>query len=154
MELTPLVGYCASSLVVGAASGLVPAVNTEAYLLLVAAIAPPETLPPLLVCVTVGHMAAKALLYATGSGAARLRLAPARAAGLARLGGGLARMRAGGSAVVFASAVLGVPPFYLTSVAAGSLHFPLARFLLLGGSGRLLRFAAIIALPRLLGGMP
>lgn len=152
MELTPLVGYCGSALVVGAASGLVPAVNTEAYLLLAAAIAPPEALAPLLVCVTVGHMAAKALLYATGSGAARLRLA--HTGGLARLGGGLARVRAGGSAVVFASAVFGVPPFYLTSVAAGSLRFPLARFLLLGGSGRLLRFAAIIALPRLLGGMP
>lgn len=154
MELTPLVGYCGSALVVGAASGLVPAVNTEAYLLLVAAIAPPETLPPLLVCVTVGHMAAKALLYATGSGAARLRLAPDGAGRLTRLGGALGRMRASGSAVVFASAVFGVPPFYLTSVAAGSLRFPLGRFLLLGGSGRLLRFAAIVALPRLLGAIP
>jgi hypothetical protein len=71
MELTPLVGYCGGALVVGPASGLVPAVNTEACLLL-AAIAPREALWPLLVRVTVGHMAAKILPYATGSGAARL----------------------------------------------------------------------------------
>jgi membrane protein YqaA with SNARE-associated domain len=154
MEVTALVGYCGSALVVGAASGLVPAVNTEAYLLLVAAMAPAEALPPLLVCVTLGHMAAKALLYATGSGAARLRLAAARAGHVTGLGGGLRRLRAGGSAVVLASAVFGVPPFYLTSVAAGSLRFPLGRFLLLGGSGRLLRFSVIVALPRLLGGTP
>ena len=37
------------------------------------------------------------------------------------------------------------------SIAAGSLRYSLARFLLVGGSGRLLRFAAIVALPGLLG---
>jgi membrane protein YqaA with SNARE-associated domain len=53
--------------------------------------------------------------------------------------------------VVFSSALTGVPPFYVVSVAASSLRLSLARFLLVGGSGRLLRFAAIVALPGLLG---
>jgi membrane protein YqaA with SNARE-associated domain len=55
------------------------------------------------------------------------------------------------AAVIFTSAVSGLPPFYLVSVAAGALRVSLARFLILGASGRFLRFASVVALPRLIG---
>jgi membrane protein DedA with SNARE-associated domain len=42
----------------------------------------------------------------------------------------------------------------LVSLAAGSLRYSLARFVLVGGSGRLLRFAALVFASRLLGVMP
>jgi membrane protein YqaA with SNARE-associated domain len=96
-------------------------------------------------------MVAKGLLYGVGSGAMSARPLRARQAGVTALTQRLSTLRVSTAAVVFASAVTGVPPFYLVSVAAGSLRYSLARFLLVGGSGRLLRFAAVVALPRLLG---
>jgi membrane protein DedA with SNARE-associated domain len=55
---------------------------------------------------------------------------------------------------VFASATAGWPPFYLVSLAAGSLRYSLARFVLVGGSGRLIRFAVLVAVSRFLGVVP
>jgi membrane protein YqaA with SNARE-associated domain len=151
MELAALLGYCGGSFGVGLVSGLVPAVNTEAYLLMVAALAPRPALVPVVVCVTAGQMLAKGLLYLAGSGALSSRFLARRTGRLAALRQRLERAEAGASAVVFSSAVTGIPPFYVVSLAAGSLRFSLARFLLVGGSGRLLRFATIVALPGLLG---
>jgi membrane protein YqaA with SNARE-associated domain len=151
MELAALVGYSVSSLAVGLASGLLPVLNTEAYLLGLAALAPRDALPAAVLCVTAGQMVAKGLLYGVGSGAMSARPLRARQAGVTALTQRLSTLRVSTAALVFASAVTGVPPFYLVSLAAGSLRYSLARFLLVGGSGRLLRFAALVALPRLLG---
>ena len=151
MEPTRLVGYCGGSFAVGLVSGLVPVVNTEAYLLMIVALAPHGVAVPAVVFVTLGQMLAKALLYLAGTGALRSRFVSARRERLAGLERRLATMQAGPSAVLFSSALTGIPPFYLVSIAAGSLRYSLARFLLVGGSGRLLRFAAIVALPGLLG---
>jgi membrane protein YqaA with SNARE-associated domain len=151
MELAALVGYSVSSLAMGLASGLLPVLNTEAYLLALVALAPRDALPAAVLSVTAGQMAAKGLLYGVGSGATSSRIFRAREARVAALTQRLSTLRVSTAAVVFASAVTGVPPFYLVSVAAGSLRYSLARFLLVGGSGRLLRFAAVVALPRLLG---
>jgi membrane protein YqaA with SNARE-associated domain len=151
MELAALVGYSVSSLAVGLASGLLPVLNTEAYLLALVALAPRDALPAAVLSVTAGQMAAKGLLYGVGSGAMSARPFRARQARVAALTQRLSTLRVSTAALVFASAVTGVPPFYLVSLAAGSLRYSLARFLLVGGSGRLLRFAALVALPRLLG---
>jgi membrane protein YqaA with SNARE-associated domain len=151
MELTRVIGYCGGSFAVGLVSGLVPALNTEAYLLMIVALAPRGVVVPAVVFVTLGQMLAKALLYLAGSGALGSRFLSARGERLAGLERRLASMRTGAAAVLFSSALTGIPPFYLVSVAAGSLRYSLARFLLVGGSGRLLRFAAIVALPGLLG---
>jgi len=154
MDLASVVGLFGGSVAVGAVSGLVPLLNTEAYLLGVAALAPRETLLPVVVLTTIGQMASKSLLYLAGSGAMSPRLLGRRASGLDTMCSRLAQARAGLAAVVFASATTGVPPFYLVSVAAGSLRFSLARFLVVGAGGRLIRFGAIVALPRLLGATP
>lgn len=154
MDLTLTLGFSGGSLVVGVVSGLVPVVNTEAYLLALAALAPRDALLPAVALTTLGQMVAKWLLYLAGSGAVGPRLLGNRAARLGALKKRLERAPTGASAVVFASAVTGLPPFYLVSLAAGSLRFSLARFLLVGGSGRLLRFAAVVAVPRLLGVAP
>jgi membrane protein YqaA with SNARE-associated domain len=151
MELAALLGFCGGSFGMGLVSGLVPAVNTEAYLLMVAGLAPRQALVPVVVFVTAGQMLAKGLLYLAGSGAVTSRFLARRVGNLDTLRQRLERARTGASAVVFSSAVTGIPPFYVVSLAAGSLRFSLARFLLVGGSGRLIRFATIVALPGLLG---
>jgi membrane protein YqaA with SNARE-associated domain len=151
MQLTRLLGYCGGSFAIGLVSGLVPVVNTEAYLLMIAALAPHGAVAPAVVFVTAGQMVAKGLLYMAGSGAVSSRFLTAREGRLAGMRKRLERMQASASAVVFSSAVIGIPPFYLVSVAAGSLRWSLPHFLLVGASGRLVRFAAIVALPGLLG---
>ena len=154
MELATALGFLAGSLVVGLVSGLVPVINTEAYLLAVAAFAPSDRLLPVVVLTTLGQMIAKSLLYLAGSGAMSSRFLGARAARLAEVKNRLEEAPTGVAALVFASASAGWPPFYLVSLAAGSLRYSLARFLLVGGSGRLIRFAALVAVARFLGVVP
>jgi membrane protein YqaA with SNARE-associated domain len=49
--------------------------------------------------------------------------------------------------VVFVSSLVGFPPFYLVSVAAGALEMAFGPFLALGSVGRLLHFGVIAWLP-------
>jgi len=129
-------------------SGFVPLVNAEACILSTALLVPAA--PPLAVALaaTLGQMSAKALLYLAGRGVLRLPLAR-RAAGLERAASSLHGRR--GHALVFASAVTGLPPFYVISLAAGLIGVRLTTFLLLGSGGRFLRFAALAVAPQLFG---
>jgi len=150
MDLAGLAGYCGGSFAFGFVSGLVPAANTEAYLLAIAALAPREVLPAAVVAVTGGQMLAKACIYLAGQGACSGRRLGRHAHKLVALGGRLAGAQAQASSLVFSSALVGIPPFYAVSLAAGSLRYPLKRFLLVGASGRLIRFAAVVVVPHLL----
>jgi membrane protein YqaA with SNARE-associated domain len=150
MDALGLVGYGGGSFGVGFVSGLLPAVNTEAYLLTVASLAPREVVPFAVVFVTAGQMAAKACVYLAGRGALSGWLVRAQGARLTALRDRFAGMQGRASTLLFSSAVFGVPPFYVMSLAAGSLRYSLSRFLLVGAGGRLIRFAAVVALPPLL----
>jgi membrane protein YqaA with SNARE-associated domain len=127
-------------------SGLLPFVNIEAYLVGAAALLPGA--PPLAVVVpaALGQMAAKGVLFLGGRGLVSLpsRVRDRALAASARLGAGRP------PALVFTSALTGVPPFYVVSVAAGLLGLRPGPFLLAGFAGRLLRFGAVFALPCLL----
>jgi membrane protein YqaA with SNARE-associated domain len=57
-----------------------------------------------------------------------------------------------GGALVFASASVGLPPFYIMSVAAGAARMNLAWFIVLGSLGRLIRFGVIVAVPQFVKG--
>jgi len=126
-------------------SGFLPFVNIEAYLVGAAALLPGA--PPLVVvsAAALGQMAAKTLLFLGGRGIVSLpsRLRERALAASARLG------TRRPPALVFTSALTGLPPFYVVSVAAGLLGFRTGPFLLAGFAGRLLRFGAVFALPGL-----
>ena len=135
------------TLAVAAAGGLLPFINVEAWLLGVSAVCPGAALVPVVLAASVGQVAAKILLYRAG-GEARgwgARRSTRLAGAVQRLGGAASH----GTAVVFASALTGVPPFYLVSVAAGVVRFRFARFLALALVGRVLRFTAVFLIPRL-----
>ena len=136
-------------------SAVVPLVNAELYLLAASAMAPPELVIPLIVAAATGQMAGKSLMYLAGVGAlqlpsARLRRVVARVeeryrgakAGGATLGGG----------IILLSAVAGLPPFYVVSIACGLLRIPFLQFLTLGMLGRLVRFTVIVLAPQMLKG--
>jgi membrane protein YqaA with SNARE-associated domain len=135
---------------VGLVSGLVPFVNAEAYLVSVSAFAPAATLGAVVVAATLGQMTAKCLLFLTGRGLVHLPIRRREASGLARVKGFLEGGAGRAAALVFVSALCGIPPFYLVTLAAGALGFPLGRFCALGTLGRVLRFAAVFYVTRAL----
>lgn len=127
-------------------SGLLPFLNVEAYLLSVSALMPDAPLVPVVLAASAGQMTAKGLLYLSA------RALPAGKGGgaIQRLAERLARGNGQATALVFVSAVAGLPPFYAVSLAAGLLRFRLDYFMAAGVIGRLLRFAAVFVLPRLI----
>lgn len=127
--------------------GVVPFLNVEAYLLSLSALSPQTAVAPVALAAAMGQMAAKSLLYLTGRGLLRLPLGGKRD----RIGEAAARLsnaECGAMSLVLVSAITGIPPFYAVSVAAGFLRLRFGRFLALGCCGRLLRFAAVLILPR------
>ena len=55
-----------------------------------------------------------------------------------------------GTGVILLSAGVGLPPFYVVSIACGLLRIPFMQFFVLGLIGRLARFGVIVLAPQLL----
>lgn len=129
-------------------SAVVPVVNIEVYLLGASALAPPAFVVPLVVAASGGQVLGKIVLYYVGTGALKL---PGKRWQMAmeKVNGFMEQHPRMGGTLVFASASVGLPPFYVMSVAAGAAQMNLAWFLALGFVGRLLRFAVIVAVPQL-----
>ena len=140
---------CLSTLVGCLLGSFVPVINTEIIVLTAAASAPAHLLLPLILIASSAQMVAKCALYFAGSGLMRMprgRLTRKVEAALLQ-----AQSRRGASsAVLFASASTGFPPFYVMSVASGALHIGFKRFVILGFIGRTLRFTALVMVPYLI----
>lgn len=101
----------------------------------------------LVLVATVGQMTGKCALYWTGRGVLRWPRAQQRLEEWSRKWNG---RRRSGTAVLFLSAVSGVPPFYPVSVLAGSMRISFPRFVAVGLCGRLLHYAVVVFGVRLL----
>jgi membrane protein YqaA with SNARE-associated domain len=137
-------GYCV-------ASAVIPIFHAEAYLVAASLLVPPELLWPLVIASATGQMVGKTGMYFGGRGVLlipgermqrRIQEATARYREKGKVGGLL----------VFVSSTTGFPPFYIISIAAGMLKFPLVPFVIFGLAGRLIRFAVAVFLPQLLKG--
>jgi membrane protein YqaA with SNARE-associated domain len=148
MSPDPGWGVVAGTFLFSLASGIIPVLNVEAYLLSVSALAPGATLTPVVAAAAAGQMAAKSLLYLSGRGLLRLPVRRAREQ-VERMAARLASYRGGSSMLVLVSSVTGIPPFYGVSVAAGALRLRFLAFFAMGSAGRLVRFAVVFVLPRL-----
>jgi membrane protein YqaA with SNARE-associated domain len=127
------------------ASGFIPVLNAEVFLVGIAAIAPRESLPAVAALAAAGQMFAKAGMYLGGRGVVRLPRGK-RHEDIARWQERVARWRSK-DLLVFVSASVGLPPLFVLAVLAGTLRFPFVRFLVAGFLGRLLRFAVVVAVP-------
>jgi membrane protein YqaA with SNARE-associated domain len=127
-------------------SGLVPFVNAEAGLISYSLLASGPNALLVVLAATLGQMTAKTLIFLSGRGVLRLPWQRGRA----NLDAVAAKIGRGRSLFLFLSASLGLPPFYVVSLAAGVLKVPLGVFLATGLSGRFLRFAFVFYLPRAL----
>lgn len=133
-------------------SAVVPFVNAELYLLAAAAVASSRLVPALVVAAALGQMLGKSFMYYAGRGALRLpseRLRRMVATVERRYRQEGAAGAAIGGTVILASASLGLPPFYVVSIACGVLRIPFAQFFVLGLLGRLVRFGVVVLGPQL-----
>ena len=142
-------GLFVSTFLVCFASGFVPLVNAEVYLVSISAASPPAMVTSLIVASTLGQMASKIVVYFAGRGVLKLPLSPHYERKLAEVRERMEKHRAREGVLIFTSAVAGIPPFYVVSIIAGLLKFDVVRFFSLGCVGRLIRFAALVAFPQL-----
>jgi membrane protein YqaA with SNARE-associated domain len=122
--------------------GVVPVVNAEAMVVVATLATSAAAVPVVAAVATVGQMIAKVGLYVAA------RWAPSRLPQRARVAlqrGSEAIERRPGAVhgVILLSAVLGLPPFYGVSLAAGALRTSLQSFIVLGALGRGVRFGAL-----------
>lgn len=135
-------------------SAVIPIINIEIYLLGASALAPREFALPLVLAGTIGQVLGKIALYYVGTGALKLpgkRLKTALERAQERV---KQNPRLGG-ALLFASASVGLPPFYLMTIVAGAARMNLLAFIVLGFLGRMIRFGVIVMAPHVVkGGWP
>lgn len=136
------IAVLSSAFVASVASGVVPFVNAE-VVVVAAAVAVPASQQWLVVTVcSLGQMIAKAGLYALARWLPR-RL-PARAVRhLERASEKTARLQQAGWPLILVSAFVGLPPFYVISLAAGMVRVNFAAFVTFGFVGRWARFAVL-----------
>lgn len=126
-------------------SAFVPVVNAEALLVGIAVASPAAALPAA-VLGTIGQVAGKLVLYFVGRGAVHLPQGRLRSR-VDRASAGLSKHQGGGSVMLFVSAASGLPPFFVTSIAAGVARLSVRRFLVAALAGRMLRFGTLVLLP-------
>jgi len=123
------------------ASGAIPFINAEA-IVLAAVLASPADAYAFAAASTLGQMLAKVVLY----GLARWlpdRLPERAKKRLDEASERVKNARQGGSTLVFVSALTGLPPFYLVSLAAGVIKMSLVGMVVAGTLGRLIRFVIL-----------
>ena len=140
----------ASTLGVCFLSALVPVVNAEAYLGGVGIVVAGVGVWAVSAAAALGQTAGKVIWYFLGRSSLQwgwVRRRTESAAWQARFATWQRRTRGSPlvvSALVFVSAVVGLPPLAVISVLAGQLAMPLAFFVSACFAGRLLRFAAVL----------
>jgi len=134
-------------------SAVIPWVNAEVLMLAAVPLAGSRVeLATLVALVTVGQMTGKSVAYWLSRTTTRprtLRFQNAIDAWRTRV----ERYPHSALGMVFISATLGVPPFYIVAITAGALQVAFARFLVVGTIGRLVHFALVALAPQLIGGV-
>lgn len=141
------VGIYLASFVIAMISGVFPLVNAEVYLVGIT-IASRVSWPSLIVLgviIACGQMVTHSLLFQASRGVAKAG-GKRRAKLEARIERARARVARWGNkrvALLVSSAILGLPPFLLTCIAAGALAIPYRTFVSVGLAGRIVRFTGL-----------
>ena len=143
-----MLGIYGGTFAVSLIAGLIPLVNAEVFLvgLVRLAIDDASQLPWVVVAAAAGQMVAKIGLYHAGRGMLELPRGRYRAK-IEAVRERIERWKSKPYIIYGLSSVLGIPPFYLTVIAAGAMQISFQAFLAIAMAGRLLRFAVLVALP-------
>lgn len=135
-----------TSFLISLTSGFIPLVSTELYILSVSTLAPGHQQLGIVLTATLGQVLAKTVIFLAGAGAADLTRLRASER-VARVTAWIEQRRKYLVVVIFTSALAGLPPFYIMSVAAGAVRAPLAMFVSVSFIGRFLRFLLLYEIP-------
>ena len=128
-------------------TAILPWLNAEILLLSALPLAARASLTvPLVGAVATGQMVGKSLMYWSSRRAVRIgggTPGGKRAATIERWRVWFERHPRAVLLVVLVSGIVGMPPFYAVSVAAGAVELPFRRFVLVGGAGRLVHFSLV-----------
>jgi membrane protein YqaA with SNARE-associated domain len=131
-------------------SAVVPWMNAEVLMLSAVPVAGSRpALGALVMAVAAGQMTGKAAAYWVSRTSARPR-SPRLQRVLDTWHARFEQRPASALVVTFVSALIGIPPFFLVSMAAGSLKVAFGRFMAVGSVGRLIHFGLVAFLPELL----
>lgn len=129
-------------------SAVLPWVNAELMLLAVAAPMRSNTdVLALVLAVTAGQVCGKAALYWIARRAAWRSPEGRVSRAVGRWREACERRQRSTQTMMTLSAIFGLPPFYVTTVAAGALRVDFARFLIAAIVGRLVHFSAVALAP-------
>ena len=142
-------GLLGSAFVLSFLGGFLPVFSVELYLVSISALAGHGMMFPVVFGCTLGQVVSKAFFYYAGSGVIRMPFRN-QAAALERWRERMQNFRFGKDALLFLSAFIGVPPYYVTPILAGTLRLGLTRFVVTSLIGRALRFGLIYAFPSVL----
>ncbi|MCC6318877.1 MAG: hypothetical protein IT361_14460 [Gemmatimonadaceae bacterium] len=131
---------------IGFALAVIPMGAAELVAFAAGALRPAGIIGPVVVSFTCGHVAGKLVWFWLGTQEARVRRPHVRRV-IDDAKAITARHPAIGAAVLATSAVAGLPPFHLTTVAAGIARYPLVPFVAITFTGRLVRFGLIALIP-------
>lgn len=127
-------------------SAIFPWVNGEVVLLSLTTLKhSPMDLLVLVLLTSSGQMAGKCILYWTSRGVIPLRSARFSCA-VASWKERVERFPSRTLALVFLSSAAGIPPFYVVTILAGTLHVRFTPFFAVGTCGRLVRFGALVCI--------
>lgn len=132
--------------IAGFGGGILPIGMAEAMAVAIGIVLPFELAVGMWLVYTAGHVAAKAPWYWLGAHSDRV-MHPWSMRQIERSRAFLAARPHYGSGVLALSALLSVPPFHLSSIAAGITRIPFIRFVAICLGGRLVRFGVLAAAP-------
>ncbi len=147
--LVQSVGLYLATIIVGVSSALIPFVNIEAYLLFLGYLIKDDRLVFFLLLATLFHMVGKVILYSVGRGTLKLNVFDLENR-VERAKKRYKFLKVGSLWTLWLSALVGLPPFYVVTILAGTLKIKLWQFVSIGFLGRLLRFSIILFLPKLI----
>ena len=131
-------------------SAVIPWVNAELVMISAIPLAASSTaLAALVVVVSAGQMTGKAAMYWLSRKSARPR-SPLVQRAVDRWRARLQQRPRSALAVIFLSALVGFPSFFVVSLAAGALGVEFRRFFAAGAVGRLVHFTVVACIPELL----
>jgi membrane protein YqaA with SNARE-associated domain len=147
-SLLGTLGLYGATVVVCFLAGLIPFINAEVFLVGVSlwAVSSPSQLPAIVALAATGQMLAKIVLYYAGLGVFELP----RGRWREQIERARTKLDSWGRRrylVYGTSSTLGLPPFYVVSLAAGALRIGLGPFIVIGLLGRAARFSVIVAIP-------
>jgi membrane protein YqaA with SNARE-associated domain len=133
----------ASTYITCLVSGFVPIVNEELFLIGLSSVITKPIFLPLLFLATFGQMTAKAIVFFSGMGIFTIST-KRYAHKIHEMKAKLVKWESKLDLVLFLSAFIGLPPFYVITFLLGSIRMNFFRFFIIGSTGRILRSGFIM----------